>query len=52
LTTVNGNREIIDKFLDGEGPPRFFAFYQTPDTVSESDQNLVDPVLFLTYGDT
>jgi dynein heavy chain len=26
------NRDILDKFLDGEGPPKFFAYYQTPDT--------------------
>lgn len=52
MLTAPGNREIIDKFLDGEGPPRFFAYYQTPEGVAESDQNLIDPVLFLTYGDT
>ena len=28
------------------------VFYQTPDTGSENDHNVIDPQLFLTYGDT
>ena len=46
------SRDVIDKFLDGEGPSRIFAYYQSPETGTEGEQNLHDPVLFLTYGDT
>lgn len=28
------------------------VYYQTPDTGSENDHNVIDPQLFLTYGDT
>jgi len=38
--------------LDTEGPPKLLAYYQTPDTGSENDQNVIDAHLFLTYGDT
>ena len=27
-------------------------YYQTPDTGSENDHNVIDPQLFLTYGDS
>lgn len=38
--------------MDTEGPPKLLAYYQTPDTGSENDQNVIDAHLFLTYGDT
>lgn len=28
------------------------VYYQTPDTGSENDHNVIDAQLFLTYGDT
>lgn len=28
------------------------VYYQTPDTGSENDHNVIDPTLFLTYGDS
>jgi hypothetical protein len=28
------NRDILDKFLDGEGPPKILAYHQTPETGS------------------
>jgi hypothetical protein len=28
------------------------VYYQTPDTGAENDHNVIDPQLFLTYGDT
>ncbi len=28
------------------------VYYQTPDTGSENDHNVIDPQLFLTYGDS
>lgn len=46
------NREILDRFLDGEGPPKFFAYYQTPDTNAENEHYDAEPVLFFTFGDT
>jgi dynein heavy chain len=51
MTSERG-KEIIDKFLDGEGPPKFFAYYQTPDMGGENEHLAADPVLFFTYGDT
>lgn len=46
------NRQKIELFLDSEGPPKILVYYQTPDTGSENDHNVIDPTLFLTYGDT
>ena len=46
------NRQKINQFLDTEGPPKIMVYYQTPDTGSENDHNVIDPQLFLTYGDT
>jgi hypothetical protein len=42
----------MDLFLDSEGPPKLMVYYQTPDTGSENDQNVIDARLFLTYGDS
>ena len=39
-------------FLESEGPPKLLIYYQTPDTGSDNDQNVIDPRLFITYGDT
>lgn len=38
-------------FLESEGPPKLLVYYQTPDTGSENDQNVIDSQLILTYGD-
>lgn len=46
-----GNKSKIDQFLDTEGPPKILVYYQTPDTGSENDQNVIDAQLFITYGD-
>lgn len=42
----------MELFLDSEGPPKILVYYQTPDTGSENDHNVIDPQLFITYGDT
>lgn len=47
-----GNRQKIEQFLDTEGPPKILVYYQTPDTGSENDHNVIDPQLFITYGDS
>ena len=39
-------------FLECEGPPKLLVYYQTPDTGSENDQNVIDSQLTLTYGDS
>jgi len=46
------NKQKINQFLDTEGPPKIMVYYQTPDTGSENDHNVIDPQIFLTYGDT
>jgi hypothetical protein len=46
------NRQKIEQFLDTEGPPKILVYYQTPDTGSENDHNVIDPQLFITYGDS
>lgn len=45
------NKLKINQFLDTEGPPKIMVYYQTPDTGSENDHNVIDPQIFLTYGD-
>lgn len=49
---IEANRVKIELFLDSDGPPKIMVYYQTPDTGSENDHNVIDPTLFLTYGDT
>ncbi len=39
------DKRLLDTFMEGEGPPRLFAFYQE---VEEGR----DPVLFLSDGET
>lgn len=46
------NREKINQFLDTEGPPKILVYYQTADTGSENDHNVIDAHLFVTYGDS
>lgn len=46
------NRQKIEQFLDTEGPPKILVYYQTPDTGSENDHNVIDSQLFITYGDS
>ena len=46
------NRQKLDLFLESEGPPKILIYYQTPDTGSENDQNVIDAQLFITYGDS
>lgn len=45
------NKQRIEMFLDTEGPPKILVYYQTPDTGSDNDQNVIDSRLFVTYGD-
>ena len=45
------NKQKLEMFLEAEGPPKLLVYYQTPDTGSENDQNVIDSQLILTYGD-
>lgn len=46
------NRQKVQLFLDTQGPPKILVYYQTPDTGSDNDHNVIDPRLLVTYGDT
>ena len=46
------NKQKIEMFLETEGPPKILVYYQTPDTGSDNDQNVIDSRLFVTYGDS
>jgi len=54
LNQSDKNRELLEKFLDGEGPQKIFVFYQVHEQVLQDeikDTGNAEPVLFMTIGE-
>ena len=47
------NKVLLEKFLEGDGPPKLIVFYQIQDTNNNDDikDSSAEPTLFFTYGE-